>query len=684
MKILWMGTSRQVAGAAFGAALCIAGVPGYGAAADGATPPASSNLLASPTATGAGDADGTDSIEGIARSCHCAADTYAIVNLVPGIGYRSRINARGQAAFEYVSPDDRLRVGFFDGERMSDISPPGSDTASLGDMNAKGEVATYGALPSGAGFKLRPFRWSRAAGWTLLPVLSSDGDTFIGAINDRGLMVGASGIGLGEAGYRAVRWGATNSLLRLSTPAGFGESIVSDISEHDVSVGYAYNSSGLTHAFIWDAAARPTDLGTLGATEAAALMNNNRGEIAGWLDVSGPEFQSFLWSPGKGVTRPGRHTVPGELNNVGELVGRIYYPDTGIDHAYVFSRARGLVNLHRGPFTSSDASQADDKGTVVGQMSNNIPGDFAQRAYRWARSGEAIDLNTRLLNAPEGLIVTQALRIASSGDIIANSNAGLVLLRRAGGTDAPVLGPILIPDVVLPAEPVALRLSFRDRNKRDSHSATVDWGDGSGPQAAAISERNGRGELSSVHTYASAGDYNIVVRITDSTGRATLQTRRVYMPPPWLQGIVGEGSLPAAGWRSGQATLAFRLAAPLASTDGKNQPFTFVLQGRVAFKGEQLERISRNGNTITLEGSGKLNGQPGYRFRVEARDGQRGGALEADRLTVRIESADPGGSAPAARIRPAVLNYGVADSKSEAERAAREGILPPTALRLVE
>ncbi|UUZ53699.1 hypothetical protein LP419_34450 [Massilia sp. H-1] len=72
------------------------------------------------------------------------------------------------------------------------------------------------------------------------------------------------------------------------------------------------------------------------------------------------------------------------------------------------------------------------------------------------------------------------------------------------GTDAPVLGPILLPEVIRPAEPVALTLSFRDRNKGDSHSATVDWGDGSGPQPAAISERKGRGELSAAHTYACA------------------------------------------------------------------------------------------------------------------------------------------------------------------------------------
>lgn len=672
METLWMGRARQVAGAAFGAALYMAGVPGCGGGG-GAVPLASARALPATTAGSAQDANGTDG----------AADTYDIVNLVPGIGYRSRINASGQAAFEYVSLADRLRVGFFDGERVSDISPPASEIGVLGDMNAKGEVAEYGSLPSGAGFNLMAFRWSHAAGWTVLPFLSAGGDSYASAINDRGEIVGESAIGPAEVDYRAARWSATNSLLTLPTPAGFVESFAYDINDHGASVGTANDPAGLAHAFIWDAAGQPTDLGTFGATQAAGVLNNNRGEIAGWLDLFEPDFQAFLWSPGKGVARAGLHTLPGELNNVGELVGRIYYPDTGIDHAYVFSRARGLVDLHRAPFTSSDANDANDKGTVVGEMLNNTPGAFAQRAYRWARSGEAVDLNTRLLDPPEGLVVTQALRISSTGDIIANSNAGLVLLRRAGGTDAPVLGPIQIPDVAHPAQPVALTLSFRDRNERDTHSATVDWGDGNGPQAADVSEREGRGELSVAHTYASAGDYNIVVRVTDSTGRTTLQARRLNIFQACVQGIVGEGSLPAVG-RAAQATLVFRLAAPLVSACGNTRSFTFVMQGRVAFKGEQLERVSRNGNTVRLEGSGKLDGKPGYRFSIEARDGQHGGALETDRLTVRIEHVDPAGAALAGGTRPAVLNYGVADSKSEAERASREGILPPAALRLVE
>lgn len=671
MNILSRGRARHAAVEAVGAALCITGLPNVGVAGGA-------------TQGSVQDSEGAESSGG-----HGAADTYHIVNLAPGPGYASSINTRGQAAFEYVDLADRLRVKFFDGERVSELSPAASSYAVLGSMNEKGVIAMSAAMPFGEGYTAVPFRWSSTAGLTTLPALGAGGYSDASDINDHGDIAGFSDAGPVEGNYRAVRWNPANGLVKLPLPAGFGPSFAYQINEHGVSVGSAADPAGVEHALTWDAAGGQTDLGTLGGKEAAALRNNNRGDIAGWVNFSKPDFESFLWSPSRGATRAGLHTTPDHLNNVGELVGRIVNVDTGISHAYVFSRARGLVDLHRAPFDSSSASQVDDKGTIIGEMTNyGAANANFQRAYRWSRSGEAVDLNTRLFNPPLGLVVTEALKISPRGDIIANSSAGLVLLSRGGGTDAPVLGPVSAPDVLRPGQSFVIALSFRDRNKDDIHSATVDWGDGSGPQPAAVSERNGRGQLSAAHAYASASGYNIVVRVTDSTGRTTVQVQPVstWSLRDCMPGIVGDGSLPAATSRAGQATLVFRLAAPLASACGNERPFTFTLQGRIAFKGERLERVSRNGNTVTLEGTGKLGGKPGYRFHIEARDGQHGGARETDRMTVRIEHAEPmlRWSASASGTQPAVFSYGVADTQQKAVQASREGILAPATLRLVE
>ena len=676
MDISWM-TRRQVAAAICAAVLCMAGVPGYGGSAN-------SGAAAPQANAGAQGGSVSESAVDVAGDVYRGADTYHIVNLSPGEGYRSRINAKGKAAFEYVSLAYRARVGFFDGDLVSDISPPGADSAALGDMNEKSDVTQYTALPYNGGFNLRPFRWSQAAGWTLLPVLKLEGESFTSAMNDAGTIVGSSGISAVENAYRAVRWGANNKLLPLATAAGYGESTAYGINAQGVSVGTANDPNGKARAFIWNAAGTPIDLGTFGKAEAAGLINNNHGEIAGWLNFFDPDFQAFLWNPVQGVVPVGAHSLAAEMNNAGELVGRVYDPATGIDHAYVFSRAHGLVDLHRAPYTSSEANHLNDSGTVVGEMWSNTPGAGIHRGYRWARNGKAVDLNTRLLDVPDGLIVTQALRISPSGDIIANSSAGLVLLRRASGTNAPVVGPIQMPDVVHPAEAVSLALSFRDRNKQESHSATVDWGDGSGPQAAGVSESKGQGALSAAHTYANAGFYTIVVRVTDSAGRVTSQARHLDIFPYCVPGIVGGGSLASDVGRTAQPTVIFRLSAPLVSACGRSTPFTFLMQGGVGFQGERLERVSRNGNTVHLEGTGKLGGQPGYRFSIDATDGQHGGALDKDRMSIRIDHADASGAARSVSTRPAVFSYGVASNKADARQASHQGSLPPTALRLID
>jgi uncharacterized membrane protein len=648
---------------------------------DGGAPAASgARLLAAVTAgSTAGSADGT--------AGHGGADTYAIVNLAPAIGYRSRINTRGQAAYEYVGLNDTVHVAFFDGDRIRDIVPTSPGTI-LGDMNEKSEVAAYGVFPDApvpAG--IRPFRWSPAAGTTLLPLRAPDGNNFPLAISKRGTIAGMSAIGPNEGDYRAARWTTANAVEELVTAPGYGYSFAFDINDHDVSVGYANDAAGVGHSFIWNAAGSPTDLGGLGATGSYALMNNNRGDVAGLLDLSLPSVEFFLWSQAEGVVRLGTGATAYELNEVGELVGAIGLPDGLTTHAFIFSRARGRVDLQPAALTSSLANHLNDGGTVVGWASGGTPGGFIPRAWRWSRDGASVDLNTRVRKVPDGLVLSEALRVSPTGDIIANSNAGLVLLRRGGGTDAPVLGPIQVPGEVRPTQPFELVLPFLDRNAAETHTATIDWGDGAGPQAATVTESGGQGTARASHTYAAAGDYNIVASVTDAAGRTTTQYRRVTLYPYCVPGITGDTSLAGAAGGSGaqaQQTLVLRLAAPLVAACGNTRPFTFALAGRLSFKGDKLERVNRSGNTVRLEGSGKLGGKTGYRFVLDATDGNHGGATGPDRLALRILRTDP-----ATGRAQVVLDYGTVSTKSQGQAqalaaGAREGILPNTALRLVE
>jgi hypothetical protein len=452
---------------------------------------------------------------------HAGKDIYGIVNLEGGaFAFIGDLNARGQAAFEYFGMDGEVHVGYFNGERTVDISPPGNQTALLGDLNDKGEIgfAASIALPGGGGTPFRPYRWSAARGLTPLAYLGEQGPTFITAINNRSEIVGRSALVNENGAYRAVRWTASNRLIPLPATAGIGQTFAADINDNNVTVGSGNRTDTVENLLVWDSAARPTNLGSFGTDIAFASYTNKRGDIAGMLDTLRPTISAFLWSPGKGVARIGTRTITHALNENGHVVGRNYGVSGDLPRAFLYSRASGLVDLHPRGLVASEASDINDHGVVVG-LGQRTPG--VNTAYRWTRAGGPVDLNTRLLNPPAGRVLRSAIAISNNGDILADANVGVVLLRANGvGTDAPVLGPIQ-HGVARLNQPFELALSFRDRNAAESHSATVDWGDGSGPQPAGLREYRGKGEVRATHTYTGEGDFDVVVRVRDSKGRAT-------------------------------------------------------------------------------------------------------------------------------------------------------------------
>ncbi|RLM52957.1 hypothetical protein DVK02_15525, partial [Halobellus sp. Atlit-31R] len=241
------------------------------------------------TAQAAGSAAAPDALED-GKTGAAGRDVYGIANLVSSPALRSYVNARGQVAFEYIALDDRLHAGFFNGERVLDISPPGHDTSSVSGVNDRGEVALQVRFPrldpSTAVFQ--PYRWSAARGLVPLPSANPDTTTFIATLNNRGEIVGGSDTTGSGNDYRAVRWTAANRLLPLPTPAGLVNTFATDINESNVTLGDGQTAGGASHLIVWNAAGRATDLGTLGATSAVSRYLNDRGDIVGMFDFTTP------------------------------------------------------------------------------------------------------------------------------------------------------------------------------------------------------------------------------------------------------------------------------------------------------------------------------------------------------------------------------------------------------------
>jgi probable HAF family extracellular repeat protein len=164
------------------------------------------------------------------------------------------------------------------------------------------------------------------------------------------------------------------------------------------------------HATLWstDATSRrstPLDLGTLGSDpDSIAVGINDRSQVIGvsvanGANFSGREGRGFLWEKGQKTPLPslgGHNSLPGAINNRGQIVGFASLRGDQTAHAALWSR-QGVVDLGTLPGdTFSEASDITDGGLIVGISC----GTTQCRAVRWNTSGAMTDLTA--LSRPTG------------------------------------------------------------------------------------------------------------------------------------------------------------------------------------------------------------------------------------------------------------------------------------------
>jgi hypothetical protein len=73
--------------------------------------------------------------------------------------------------------------------------------------------------------------------------------------------------------------------------------------------------------------------------------------------------------------------------------------------------------------------------------------------------------------------------------------------------------------------PIGILASFTDPGVADTHSAIVNWGDGSAPEVVTVTQGSGSGTVNGTHAYAAGGLYMITLSLTDDdTGADTATT----------------------------------------------------------------------------------------------------------------------------------------------------------------
>jgi hypothetical protein len=173
----------------------------------------------------------------------------------------------------------------------------------------------------------------------------------------------------------------------------------------------------------------------------------------------------------------------------------------------------------------------------------------------------------------------------------------------------------------------------------------VEWNDGCTSPYPLVSEAGGVGEVRFQHRFCNAGYYFLTVRVTDSGGRTTEVRRDVVVNAPGVGALSGLGTLEqGAGAAAKGQSLRFALWAPVggaatksaaaSAASGAGRPH-FSLSGPFHFRSEQVGVPVVSGQSARLEGTGRFNGRPGYRFFIETQG--------SDRMRVRIIHTDPSG-----------------------------------------
>jgi hypothetical protein len=638
------------------------------------------------TALSAGAAPANAPVASASAPAPARAAEYSVINLGPGAS-RIALNQRGQVAFGDSSGNAPFN-GFFDGSRVYSVVS-GRSFSYLTGLNNRGVVIGNAEVPFSGN---QAFAWTVAGGMRLLPGATAT-DAF--AINDCNQVAGAMLVRAQPRTTRAVRWNPDGTMTPLGPlPATF-------------SAAYAINASGMTagaadvegrglRAAVWDATGRETDLGTFGGAEAIAEHINASGQVLGTAYRERGAV-GFLWSRQSGMVQIGPDAGSRDvsaLNDHGEVAGNNQAEDDvpGLHYSpFIWSMRRGMrpLPLAGAPYGRVDA--LNNRREMVGYV-ERTPGEWrSRRAVYWKDVANPVDLNTRLYRAPAGLVLYWAREINDNGSILADSNAGLVLLRPGrAGTAAPVLGPIAGPEegAVTSGDTVDFSVSFVDSAAAGPHVASASVDDGCPQPVPSLREQRGLGDVSLRHTFCRPGSATVKVKVTDRAGNATQVQRRLSVLDRSVATLVGQGTLAQAGRssaRHGKLPLRLAVWAPLdanpAAAPRAGAAPVITVSGPFHFNAELVGKPEGDGQSVRLAGTGRLDGRPGYRFLVEASPGDaRRGA--ADRLRVRISHTDAASktelvdfdngiaAAPAATRNSAMLAAAPAAPAAQAAQAA--------------
>jgi probable HAF family extracellular repeat protein len=275
-------------------------------------------------------------------------------------------------------------------------------------INFRGDVTGYAAVPNNVSVR----HAFLSSGAVLHDLGALDADNSYGySINAVGQITGST-LSL-RAGYRVFLY--SGGIMTDLGMVGVGTAI-----NANGQIAGSLGVPGHQRAFLYTAGV-VTDLGTLGGLESHAFAVNAGGQVTGKADVNGYAEHAFLYSGGSmrdlGTLGGGSSAGYG-INDNGHVTG---IAQTGIaksdQHAFLYSAA-GMSDLGTLGGLSSAGHSINARGQVVG--ASQIAADSRSHAFLYS-DGQMYDLNSLVVSGLSGKVLSEAIGINDSGQIVANS-----------------------------------------------------------------------------------------------------------------------------------------------------------------------------------------------------------------------------------------------------------------------
>lgn len=195
-------------------------------------------------------------------------------------------------------------------------------------------------------------------------------------------------------------------------------------------------------------------------------------------------------------------------------------------------------------------------------------------------------------------------------------------------------------DPVAAGSPVQMQATYSDPGSNDTHTATVDWGDGTTTTPTAAG-----GTVSDSHAYSTAGVFTVCLTVTDDDGASDNECSASYVVvyDPGSGFVTGggwisapAGSYPADPSASGPGRFGFvSKYAKGATTPSGSTEFQFQA-GDLNFHSSSYDWLVVAGAKALYKGTGTVNGDEGYQFLVSAVDGAKAGGGGVDKFRIKI------------------------------------------------